>query len=32
MTKELDSAKFNMFSKNANFVREIWFLRDAKES
>ena len=32
MTKVLKSAKLNMFSKNANFVREIWFSRDKNES
>ena len=32
MTKVLQSTKFNMFSKNSNFVREILFSRGKNES
>ena len=30
MTKILESVKFNMYSKNSNFVREILFSRAKK--
>ena len=32
MTKVLESAKFQSFTKKANFVREVWFSRDKDES